>query len=110
VGQFLHRGEALCKLVALGPKATIEMFVPEKEAVDLAPGFPIVARINGDSNRSAFAGSVSLIAPRKQSGGLGPFPSQNDLVAEVFEALDEFSFGSLRMQAYSPRKPVTTQS
>jgi multidrug resistance efflux pump len=46
LGQFVHRGELLCKLAVSGAPTSVEIAVPEKEAADVAVGYPVAVKLN----------------------------------------------------------------
>jgi multidrug resistance efflux pump len=62
-GQFIHRGETFCKIVVSGEESIIEMAVPEKEAGDVAIGYPVAVKLNSYLSRPTLPGRVSFIAP-----------------------------------------------
>jgi multidrug resistance efflux pump len=63
LGQFIRRGETLCKIVTSAAETTIEMSIPEKEAGDIALGFPVAVKLNSYLSRPTLAGRLAFIAP-----------------------------------------------
>jgi multidrug resistance efflux pump len=63
LGQFIRRGETLCKIVTSAAETTIEMSIPEREAGDLALGFPVAVKLNSYLSRPTLAGRLAFIAP-----------------------------------------------
>jgi multidrug resistance efflux pump len=63
LGQFIRRGETLCKIVTSAAETTIEMSISEKEAGDVALGFPVAVKLNGYLSRPTLAGRLAFIAP-----------------------------------------------
>ena len=53
----------MCKIVASAAETTIEMSVPEKEAGDVALGFPVAVKVNSYLSRPTLAVRISHIAP-----------------------------------------------
>ena len=63
LGQFVHRGEMLCKLAVSGAQTSVEIAVPEKEAADVAVGYPVAVKLNSYLGRPTLAGRVVFLAP-----------------------------------------------
>ena len=63
VGQFVRRGELLCKLAVSGPQTRVEIAVPEKEAADVAIGNPVAVKLNSYLARPTLTGRVAFLAP-----------------------------------------------
>jgi len=63
LGQFVHRGELLCKLAVASPQTRIEIAVPEKEAAEVAVGYPVAVKLNSYLARPTLTGRVAFLAP-----------------------------------------------
>jgi HlyD family secretion protein len=63
IGQFVHRGEMLCKVAVSGSQTTVEIAVPEKEAADVAVGYPVAVKLNSYLGRPTLTGRVAFLAP-----------------------------------------------
>jgi len=63
VGQFVRRGEVVCKLAVSGSQTSIEIAVPEKEAADVAVGYPVAVKLNSYLSRPTLSGHVSFLSP-----------------------------------------------
>jgi multidrug efflux pump subunit AcrA (membrane-fusion protein) len=63
LGQFVHRGEMLCKLAVAGARTSVEIAVPEKEAADVAVGYPVAVKLNSYLGRPTLNGRVAFLAP-----------------------------------------------
>jgi multidrug resistance efflux pump len=63
LGQFVHRGEMLCKLLVSGARTSVEIAVPEKEATDVAVGYPVAVKLNSYLGRPTLTGRVAFVAP-----------------------------------------------
>jgi putative peptide zinc metalloprotease protein len=63
LGQFVHRGDLLCKLAVSSARTSVEIAVPEKEAADVAVGYPVAVKLNSYLGRPALTGRVAFLAP-----------------------------------------------
>jgi multidrug efflux pump subunit AcrA (membrane-fusion protein) len=63
LGQFLHRGEMLCKVAASGSQTRIELAIPEKEAGDVSVGYPVAVKLNSYLSRPTLTGHVTFLSP-----------------------------------------------
>ena len=62
-GQFVRRGEMLFKMAVDGPRTSVEIAVPEKEAADVAVGYPVAVKLNSYLSRPTLTGRVAFLAP-----------------------------------------------
>ncbi len=63
IGQFVRRGEILCKLAVAANRTSVEIAVPEKEAGDVAVGYPVAVKLNSYLSRPTLTGRVAFLAP-----------------------------------------------
>lgn len=66
IGEYLERGRLLCQIVDVR-QANIDIPIPEKEIADVAPGYPIVMKVNAFPKQS-FLAQVKSISPVAVTG------------------------------------------
>jgi multidrug resistance efflux pump len=104
VGQFIRRGETLCKIVASSAETSIEISVPEREAADVAVGYPAALKLNSYVGGPTLAGRVAFIAPEIQSASVGNSARVECRVADSAGALKPGMTGFVKI--YCGRRNV----